>query len=73
MERIAIIDHETHKLHIEDVDEEILNGKYGGEEEAYIKDNYTLSGNFSWDFITGIEYIPEGSEDPMELDPKDII
>ena len=72
MERIAIIDHDNHRLLIEDVDEEILNDKYGGEEEAYIKDNYEL-GNFSWDFITGIEYIPEGSEDPMELDPKDII
>ena len=71
MERIAIIDHDNHRLLIEDVDEEILNAKYGGEEEDYIKDNYGL-GNFSWDFITGTEYYPE-TGDPVQIEPSDLI
>ena len=40
MTRIAIIDHDAHNLIVEDIDDEILESKYGGEEEAYIKDNY---------------------------------
>lgn len=37
MTRLAIIDHATHTLFIEDVSEEDL-ARYGGEEEAYIRD-----------------------------------
>lgn len=62
MERIAIIDHEAHTLFVEDVDEEILKEKYNGEEEAYIKDNYCIHDNFSWDYITSAQYIPECEE-----------
>ena len=36
MTRLAIIDHATHTLFIEDVSEEDL-ARYGGEEEAYIR------------------------------------
>lgn len=71
MERIAIIDHDNHRLLIEDVDEEILNAKYGGEEEAYIKYNYEL-GNFSWDFITETKYYPKDG-DPVQIEPSDLI
>lgn len=51
MTRLAIIDHESHHLFIEDVSDEAL-AKYNGEEEAYIKDNYCIHDNFSWDYIT---------------------
>lgn len=60
MERLVIIDHESHTLFIEDVSDEAL-AKYNGEEEAYINDNYcghgNFSGNFSWDYITQTQYI----------------
>mgnify|MGYP006988837050 CR=1 FL=1 len=64
MERIAVIDHETHTLFVEDVDEKLLSEKYNGEEEAYIKDNYyTLGrGNFSWDYISDAQYIPDNEK-----------
>lgn len=61
MERIAIIDHDTHTLFVEDIDEDILNTKYDGDEEAYIKDNITDIGfgeNFSWDYIVDTCYTP---------------
>ena len=58
MTRLAIIDHESHKLFIEDVSDEVL-AKYNGEEEAYIKDNYCIRDNFSWDYITQAQYIPD--------------
>lgn len=51
MTRLAIIDNESHHLFIEDVSDEAL-AKYNGEEEAYIKDNYCIHDNFSWDYIT---------------------
>ena len=41
MERLAIIDHDRHRLFIEDVNDEML-AKYNGEEQAYIDDNYNL-------------------------------
>lgn len=55
MERIVIIDHETHRLYIEDVHDEVL-AKYNGEEEDYIKDTYDLSDNWSWDFVANTLY-----------------
>lgn len=61
MTRLAIIDHETHNLFIEDVSEEAL-AKYNGDEEAYIKDNYFIHDNFSWDYITLAQYIPDCDE-----------
>ena len=58
MERLAIIDHNTHTLFVEDVSDEIL-AKYHGEEEDYIKDNYPSLDNFSWDYIVSAQYIPD--------------
>ena len=72
MERIAIIDHDNHRLYVEDIDEEVLNEKYNGEEEAYIKDNYTLE-NFSWDFITETEYYPNDDDDPISVEFEDLL
>jgi len=72
MERIAIIDHALHNLFIEDIDEDMLQEKYGGEEEAYIKDNYTLHEPWSWEYITCITYYPIGG-DPVDVDlPYDL-
>lgn len=65
MTRLAIIDHATHSLFIEDVSDEDL-AKYNGEEEAYIRDNYSLQGEFSWDFITNIQYLQEENKDPID-------
>ena len=70
MERLVIIDHAAHTLFIEDVADEQLK-KYNGEEEAYIRDNYTFEGDWSWDYITDIEYIPEDDATPMEFEPTD--
>jgi len=67
MERIAIIDHDTHTLFVEDVPEDILNERYNGDEEAYIKDCYNLGDNWSWDYIVSAQYIPE-SPDPDVYD-----
>ena len=72
MERIAIIDHETHTLFIEDIDEDILEKKYGGEEEAYIKDTYDLSDNWSWEYIVHTEYIPI-DDDPIAVEFEDLL
>lgn len=73
MERIVIIDHDNHKLFVEDVDEEILNNQYDGEEEKYIKDTYALGENWSWDYITSAEYIPNDFDDPIEINFYDLI
>jgi hypothetical protein len=71
MERIVIIDHACHQVFIEDIPEDILNGNYGGEEEAYIKDNYTFDGEWSWDYVTYITYVTEDGD--YELEPSDLI
>ena len=54
MRRIAIIDHTNHTLFVEDINEEILEGQYGGDEQIYIDDNYNLK-EYSWDWITDAE------------------
>lgn len=56
MTRIAIIDHDAHRLWIEDVSDEIID-KCGGEQE-YIDAQYGLS-NYSWDYIIDACYIPD--------------
>lgn len=61
MTRLAIIDHESHNLFIEDVSDEAL-AKYNGEEEAYIEDTYELGKHWSWDYITSAQYIPDCEE-----------
>lgn len=71
MARLVIIDHAAHTLFIEDVTDEQLE-KYNGEEEAYIKDNYTFEGDWSWEYVTDIEYIPADDDKlPMELEPTE--
>lgn len=66
--RLAVIDHNTHTLHVEDVDSDVIE-KCGGEEE-YIRDTYDFAqekdANFSWDYIVDTTYYP------MECDPIDI-
>lgn len=61
MERLVIIDHDNHRVFIDDVTDEEL-ASYGGEEEKFIKDNYYLK-NYSWDWVTEIQYFPLGSEE----------
>ena len=72
MRRIAIIDHSTHTLMVEDIDEYELKIKYGDDEQKYIDDNYTFEGDYSWDWITDAEYITEFDKDPIEINFKDI-
>jgi hypothetical protein len=73
MRRIAIIDHSDHELFIEDVNEQELEEKYGGDEQKYIDENYTFEGDYSWDWITDAEYIPEGESTPMEVDFAELL
>ena len=71
MERLVIIDNAAHEVFIEDVTDEQLE-KYNGEEEAYIRDNYTFEGQWTWDYVTGVTYIPADDDKlPMELEPTD--
>lgn len=57
MIQIAIIDHNEHRLFVEDIDEDILNEKYGGDEQKYIDAHYDME-NYSWDYIVNTTYIP---------------
>lgn len=62
MERLAIIDHNTHNLIVDEVSEETL-AQYNGEEEDYIKAKYNLD-FYSWDYITN------GNEELFLFDKK---
>jgi hypothetical protein len=73
MRRIAIIDHASHELMIEDVNEQELENQYGGDEQKYIDDNYTFEGDYSWDWITDTQYFPEGESDPFEVNFEDLV
>jgi hypothetical protein len=73
MRRIAIIDHYDHELFIEDIDEQELEEKYGGDEQKYIDENYTFEGDYSWDWITDAAYIPEGETDPVGVEFADLV
>lgn len=66
MTRLAIIDHGNHTLYVEDVTDEQLEA-YGGSEQAYIDDNYSFDGDYSWDNITDALYSNE-DVDLMDLD-----
>lgn len=70
--RIAIIDHDNHRLLIEDVDADILEKKYNGEEEDYIKDNYELGENWEWEWVVVTEYYPI-EDDPIEVEFSDLV
>lgn len=73
MTRLAILDHASHTLFVEDVNETLLEQKYNGEEEAYIKDNYDISNFFSWDYIVSTQYIPDATDgDVYDVDFTDI-
>lgn len=71
MKRIAIINHATHTLFVEDINDEILEEQYGGEVQNYIEDSYTLK-NYSWDYIVDAQYFPEEDKTPIEIDFEDI-
>lgn len=73
MRRIAIIDHASHELMIEDVNEQELEDQYGGDEQKYIDDNYTFEGDYSWDWITDTQYFPEDESDPVEVNFEDLV
>lgn len=70
MRRIAIINHVTHGLYIEDIDEKELEEKYNGDEQAYIEDNYDLE-DYSWDWITDIIYFPKEDKTPIDFEPTE--
>ena len=69
--RIAIIDHKSHTLYVEDINDEILEGQYGGDEQLYIDENYSLD-EYSWDYITDAQYFPESEKTPIEINFEDI-
>jgi len=68
--RLAIIDHDNHRLWIEDVKDSVIE-LCGGEQE-YIEDSYELSENYSWDYIVDAEYIPIDSADPIEINFEEL-
>ena len=47
MVRLAIIDHASHELMIEDVNDADIEA--AGDEQAYINQNYTCDGDYAWD------------------------
>lgn len=73
MTRIAIIDHNEHRLYVEDITDEMLE-MYNGDEQAYINDNYNME-NYSWDYIEDANYISGKSDfyDPIEIDFEGMI
>ena len=73
MRRIAIIDHSSHELMVEDINEEVLESQYNGDEQAYIDENYTFEGDYSWDWITDAQYFPEGQSEPVEVEFTELI
>ena len=72
MKRIAVLDHSTHELMVEDINEEILEGQYGGDEQLYIEDNYSLK-EYSWDWITETQYFPEFDKTPIDINFEEMI
>lgn len=72
MRRIAIIDHSEHTLFVEDIDEDVLENDYNGDEQAYINDTYTFEGEYSWDYIVDAEYFTTDDKTPIEIDFDEI-
>jgi hypothetical protein len=72
VQRIAILDHASHTLFVEDIHSDVLSMVYRGNIEAYIKNNYTFEGDFSWEYITDAQYLPEYETDPIEINFEDI-
>ena len=64
MVRLAIINHDTHELFIEDVyDSEI---EEYGDEEKFIRDMYNIQ-NFSWDYIVSSTYFGLCNKDGVDV------
>ena len=70
MVRIAIINHSSHTLYVEDISDADLQ-KYG-DEQSYINDNYTFDGEYSWDYIVDAQYFPRGGDYPLDIDFDEI-
>ena len=72
MRRLAILDHDNHALYIEDINEEILEGQYGGDEELYIEDNHNLK-EYAWNWIVETQYFSEFNQlEPIEINFEEI-
>ena len=69
--KIAVIDHDNHTLYVEDINDDILQGQYGGEEQLYIDDNYSTE-NYSWDYIVDTQYFPEVDKTPVEINFEEL-
>lgn len=69
--RIVVIDHERHTLYVEDINDDILQGQYGGDVQLYIDDSYSAE-NYSWDYIVDTQYIPEDDKTPVEINFEDL-
>lgn len=69
--KVAVIDHDSHTLYVEDINDEILQRQYGGDEQLYIGDNYSTE-NYSWDYIVDVQYFPEGDKTPVEINFKEL-
>lgn len=73
MRRIAIIDHSSHELMVEDINEEVLESMYDGDEQKYIDDTYEFEGDYSWDWIEDTQYFQEDDKTPMEVEFTDLL
>ncbi len=71
MRRIVIIDHDRHTLFVEDINEEILEEQYGGDEQLYINDNYNVK-NYSWDWIIDTQYFQEHDKTLIEINFEEL-
>lgn len=73
MRRIAIIDHNEHDLIIEDINEEVLEKEYGGDEQKYIDDNYDIE-NYSWDWIIDSYHLYDNNDGEFhDVDFKELV
>ena len=54
-------------IDVEDIPDDILKKKYGGDEQKYIDDNYDIE-NYSWDYITESLFLPAGEYDFYDID-----
>ena len=72
MKRIAVINQALREVYIEDISDTELE-KYDGDLEAYIADSYYESSSCVWGEVFSVCYIPEDSDDVIEIDLKELI
>ena len=72
MKRIAIINHATQTLFVEDINEGALEEQYNNDIEMYIHDNYYPTDDLSWGQINDAQYISEFEKGPIEINFEDI-